>query len=212
LKEKSNYYINKLEENYGNPRTALKYKNHFQLLIAVILSAQTTDNQVNKITPGLFEKFPSPEKLAQAQQDEVQELIKGIGLYRNKSRAIIGCAQKLLESYDGKIPDSREKLMSLPGLGRKSANVVLAVAFNKPAFPVDTHVLRVSKRLGLTRGKTPDQVEKDLTSLIPEEKWIKFHHLLISHGRQICLARHPRCSKCPVQTVCPSNREKTDAG
>ncbi len=204
VREKASFYIHKLRDYYGEPTTALEYSSPFQLLLAVILSAQTTDKQVNKITPRLFARYPTPEKLAAAEPSELEELIRGIGLFRNKARALINCAQKLLKDFDGKVPANREKLMSLPGVGRKSANVVLAVAFARASFPVDTHVFRVSRRLGLSRGETPEQVEKDIIAIYPEKEWINFHHLLISHGREICKARRPLCFRCPVQKECPS--------
>lgn len=203
-REKADFYIQRLRSYYGEPTTALKYSSPFQLLLAVILSAQTTDKQVNKVTPRLFAQYPTPEKLAAAHPDELEKLIRGIGLFRNKARALINTAQLLLRDFNGQVPGSREELMSLPGVGRKSANVVLAVAFARASFPVDTHVFRVSRRLGLSQGQTPEQVEKDVTAIYPEKEWIKFHHLLISHGREICKARRPLCSRCPVQEECPS--------
>ncbi len=203
-REKAEFFYQELKKFYGEPGTALDYSSPFQLLLAVILSAQTTDKQVNKITPRLYSRYPTPEKLASANQRELEEMIKGIGLYRNKTKALINCAKKLLRDFDGKVPVTREELMSLPGVGRKSANVVLAVAFEKASFPVDTHVFRVSRRLGLTNGKTPDQVEEEVTSIYPEKDWIVFHHLLISHGRTICKARKPLCPECPIGEECPS--------
>ncbi len=203
-RDKAELFFRKLKDYYGKPGTALNYSNPFQLLIAVILSAQTTDKQVNKITPNLFSRYPTPEKMAGARSEELEKLIKGIGLYKNKTRALINCAKKIVNDFSGEIPDTREDLMSLPGVGRKSANVVLAVVFGKASFPVDTHVFRVSWRLGLTSGKTPDKVEEEITSIYPEEEWIVFHHLLISHGRTICKARKPLCPECPVGKDCPS--------
>ncbi len=205
-REKAEWFFQELKEYYGEPGTALNYKDPFQLLVAVILSAQTTDKQVNKITPNLFTRYPTPEKLAGAEQFELEEFIRGIGLYRNKAKALISCAKKLVEVFQSQVPKTREELMSLPGVGRKSANVVLAVAFGKASFPVDTHVFRVSRRLGLTNGKTPDRVEEEITSIYPEKDWIIFHHLLISHGRTICKARRPLCPDCPVGEKCPSYR------
>ncbi len=203
-RKKAELIFQKLKDYYGEPGTALNYSNTFQLLVAVILSAQTTDKQVNKITPNLFSRFPTPEKIARAKPVELENLIRGIGLYRNKTRALISCAKKIINDFSGEIPDNREELMTLPGVGRKSANVVLAVAFGKASFPVDTHVFRVARRLGLTNGKTPDKVEEQITSIYPEKKWIVFHHLLISHGRTICKARKPLCPECPVGIDCPS--------
>lgn len=193
-----------LQAQYGQPKAALQYENAFQLLIAVILSAQTTDTQVNRITPALFQQYPQPSLLAQAQEEEIQSLIRGLGLFRNKAKALIRCAQMLQNCYNNEIPQDRDELMKLPGVGRKTANVVQALAFNKPAFPVDTHVFRLAHRLHLSEGKTPLLVEEDLTGTFPRHTWMDLHLLLIEHGRSICKARSPLCQDCPLQPLCPS--------
>lgn len=188
---------------YPNAHCELRFETPFQLLVATILSAQSTDEQVNKLTKDLFAKYPTVETMAELSIDELEEHIKGVGLFRNKAKHIAATCQLLLQEYGGQVPRTREALMALPGVGRKTANVVLANAFNIPAFAVDTHVLRVSRRLGLTRGRTPDQVEAELTALLPEEQWVHAHHWLIWHGRRQCYARRPQCDTCPLALLCP---------
>lgn len=196
-----------LEEEYRGAKTALEYNNPFQLLIATILSAQSTDNQVNKITRKLFSKYPSPEKLAKLSEAELANEIKGCGLYRMKAKNILATTRIIMDEYEGKVPPERETLMRLPGVGRKTANVVLANAFKVPALAVDTHVLRVANRLGLANSKNPLEVEKTLMEKVPQEKWSDLHHWLIWHGRKICKARKPLCVGCPVLVHCPSSKE-----
>lgn len=193
-----------LERTYPNAVTALDYNNAFELLVAVVLSAQNTDARVNLTTPVLFKKYPTPQKLAKAKQEDVEEIIRSCGFFRMKSKNIIALSAKLVAEHGGEVPNSREALEALPGVGRKSANVVLSVAFEDAAFAVDTHVFRVSHRLGLTLGKTPRDVENDVTKLVPPEKWRHAHHWLILHGRQICKAPVPRCGECPVNAICPT--------
>lgn len=188
---------------YPNAHCELTFETPFQLLVATILSAQSTDEQVNKLTKDLFAKYPTVETMAELSIDELEEHIKGVGLFRNKAKHIAATCQLLLQEYGGQVPRTREALMALPGVGRKTANVVLANAFNIPAFAVDTHVLRVSRRLGLTSGRTPDQVEAELTALLPEEQWVHAHHWLIWHGRRQCYARRPQCDTCPLALLCP---------
>jgi len=187
----------------------LHFKNAFELLIAVILSAQCTDKQVNKTTTRLFAKYKTPQDFASLSNEQLAEEIKECGLYRNKSRHIIKTASKLVKNYNGKIPDSLLELQSLPGVGRKTANVVLNLAFGKPTFPVDTHIYRISRRLGLSNGNTPRQVERDLVSIIPEIERGVWHHRLIEFGRTTCIARSPRCSSCIVQDYCQYHKNKT---
>lgn len=178
---------------YPNPSSELNYRNEFELLIAVILSAQTTDVAVNKVTPDLFKAYPTPYDLAQAKKEDVMEYLKTIGLYKNKSRFIIATAKKLIEDFNGQVPQSREELMTLPGVGRKTANVVMAEAFNIPAIGVDTHVSRVAKRLGWAAEKDSVlQVEKKLMELIPKNKWKVAHHQLLLLGRYHSTARDKR--------------------
>jgi endonuclease III len=193
-----------LERLYPHPQTALEYGNDFQLLVAVVLSAQTTDARVNMTTPALFAKYPTPGKLATARPADVEKIIKSTGFFRMKTKNIIACARDLVERFDGKVPHDRESLESLAGVGRKTASVVMAAAFHEAALAVDTHVFRVSHRLGLTLGATPRQVEDDLTKLVPPEKWGDATHWLILHGRQICKAPIPRCVICPVNHLCPT--------
>ena len=192
-----------LEEAYPQAVTALEYGNPFELLIAVILSAQCTDARVNLTTPFLFARYPDAAALAAAQQADVEAIVKSCGFFRMKAKNIIAAARGLVERHDGAVPREREALEALPGVGRKTANVVMSVAFEEAAFAVDTHVFRVSHRLGLTLATTPRGVEDDVTKLIPPEKWRHAHHWLILHGRAICKAPTPHCGECPV-TMCPS--------
>lgn len=205
-----------LERTYPEAVTALHYTNPYELLIAVILSAQCTDARVNQTTPALFKKYPTPANLAVAKRADVEQMIKSCGFFRMKTKSITGAAQGLVEKYDGVVPSEREQLEALPGVGRKTASVVMAAAFKQAAFAVDTHVFRVAHRLGLTVGKTPRDVEDDVTKLVPPEKWGLAHHWLILHGRQICKAPTPLCERCPVNHLCPSAkfilRSKTAAG
>jgi len=196
-----------LEKQYKGTTTALEYKNKFELLIATILSAQTTDMQVNKITKKLFAKYPTPQAIIELTMEELSEEIKGCGLYRNKAKNILAAVKILLEKYGGEVPADRETLMSLPGVGRKTANVMLANAFGIPALGVDTHVFRVANRLGLVKAKTPNQVEEQLVAQIPHEKWGEAHHWLIWHGRGVCRAQKPLCFDCMLKELCPSTLE-----
>jgi endonuclease III len=193
-----------LEKTYPNAVTALEYESPFTLLIAVMLSAQTTDVRVNLITPFLFAKYPDAASLAKADLADVETLIKSSGFFRTKARNIVRTAQELVEKYHGDVPRDRDALEALPGVGRKTASVVVSVAFEGAALAVDTHVFRVSHRLGLTLGKTPREVEDDVTKLVPQEKLRHAHHWLILHGRQICKAPTPLCDQCPVAKLCPS--------
>jgi endonuclease-3 len=192
-----------LEATYPAAVTALDYRNPFELLVAVILSAQCTDARVNLTTPALFAAYPDARALAAADIAEVEQLIKSCGFFRMKAKNIVNAARALVQTHGGDVPREREQLEALPGVGRKTAAVVLSVAFEGPAFAVDTHVFRVAHRLGLTLGKTPRAVEDDVTKLMPPEKWRHAHHWLILHGRAICKAPTPRCDLCPV-TPCPS--------
>ncbi|MGZ3518225.1 MAG: endonuclease III [Vulcanimicrobiaceae bacterium] len=193
-----------LEKTYTNPVTALHYTNPYELLAAVILSAQCTDARVNMTTPVLFKKYPTPQKLAKAKQEDVEEIIRSCGFYRMKAKNIINMARDLVEKYGGEVPRDRESLETLAGVGRKTASVVMAAAFGEAALAVDTHVFRVAHRLGLTLGKTPREVEEDLTALLPPQKWGEATHWLILHGRAICKAPTPLCGKCPENHLCPT--------
>ena len=193
-----------LERTYPHAVTALDYRNPFELLIAVILSAQCTDARVNMTTPALFAKYPDAKKLAKAKQEDVEKIIKSCGFFRAKARNIINCAKALVEQHSGEVPREREQLEALAGVGRKTANVVMSVAFEEAAIAVDTHVFRVAHRLGLTLGKTPRDVERDLEAAVPQENWRHAHHWLILHGRAICKAPVPQCGVCPVNALCPT--------
>lgn len=205
-----------LERTYPHAETALEYSNPFELLIAVILSAQCTDARVNMTTPALFKRYPTPQKLAKAKQEDVEKIVKSCGFYRMKAKNIISCARDLVEKHGGEVPQSRDDLEALAGVGRKTASVVLSVVFEEPAIAVDTHVFRVSHRLGLTLGKTPRDVEEDLQNIVPRAQWRHAHHWLILHGRAICKAPVPVCGICPVKAICPTPpilaRARTEAG
>lgn len=197
--------LDALERMHPEAMCALDHGSEFELLVAVVLSAQTTDVSVNKVTPALFGRYPDPEALAAASQDDVIEIIKTIGLYKTKSANIIKLAAKLKEDFGGRVPDSFEELVSLPGVGRKTANVVMAEAFGKPAIAVDTHVFRVANRIGLTDEKDVNATEDSLKQRLPENTWIRAHHLLIFHGRKVCQARRPDCENCGISGICLYN-------
>jgi endonuclease-3 len=191
----------------GTPKElcALKHDNPFQLLVATILSAQSTDEGVNKVTPALFARYPTSYDLAAADPDELEALIKPTGFFRSKARSLMGVAKALVERYNGEVPMKLEDLVTLPGVGRKTANVVLSVDFGVPALPVDTHVLRLSQRLGLTTNTDPEKVEQDLMALLPRREWGTFSLRLILHGRRVCTARNRRCDACVLADFCPSS-------
>lgn len=194
--------------NSPEPRTELAYETPFQLLVAVILSAQCTDRRVNMIAPELFRRFPEPENLASASFEEVYETIRSISYPNSKAAHLIGMAQKLLNDYAGEVPSEIDQLMTLPGVGRKTANVLASIVYDKPVIAVDTHVFRVSHRLGLSDGKTVDAVEKDLEAHIPAELRSRAHHWLILHGRYTCTARKPKCTGCSLQDWCMDYEQK----
>lgn len=213
-KEKTMIALNEMYRMFPNAFGELIHENPFQLLIAVILSAQATDVSVNKVTPELFKAFPTPQKLSEAPLEEIISKIRSIGLYRNKAKNIKACATQLIENFDGQVPRTREELVSLPGVGRKTANVVLGDAFNIPAIAVDTHVERVSKRLRICRlNANVLEVEQTLMKKVPENLWVKTHHTLIFFGRYHCTARNPKCPVCPLLKMCQEgkNRMKADA-
>ena len=191
-----------LQQMYPDAHCELNYRNPFELLIATILSAQTTDRQVNIVTHDLFEEYQTPEDFLTLTEEELATKIRGIGLFRNKSKNILKTCQLLISKYGGQVPNKREELESLPGVGRKTANVVLSNAFSIPALAVDTHVQRVSNRLGLANSKNPLETEKQLMKKIPKERWIDTHHQLIWHGRRVCHARNPKCDQCKLNGVC----------
>ncbi len=191
-----------LEQSYPDAECALHHKNVFQLIVAVALSAQTTDKSVNQVTPALFERYPDAEALAEADVEDISEYIKRIGMYRTKAKNIVAMAQKLCADFGGQVPDNYDDLISLPGVGRKTANVVLSVGFGQQRIAVDTHVFRVANRIGLVHEKDVLKTELALMEQIPEERWSRTHHSLIFHGRQCCDARKPKCDSCPIVTYC----------
>ena len=197
--------IKKLKKKYPEAKTSLAHRSPLQLLIATILSAQCTDERVNKVTPGLFKKYRSAEDFAKAKKSELEEMIRSTGFYKNKTKSIIGCAKGLVEKHGGRVPPSLDELVKLPGIGRKTANVVLGACFDIPGVVVDTHVKRLSNRLGLTKNQDPEKIEQDLMKIVPEKEWNLFSLLLIFHGRNICKARKPECCKCIIDKECPSN-------
>ncbi len=201
-KEEAREVIRILLQLYPDAKAELNFSNPFELLIATILSAQTTDVQVNKITDKLFQDYKTPEDFIKLTEEELANKIKTCGFYRNKSKNILATCRILVDQYQGRIPDTMEELMELPGVGRKTANVVLSNAFNKPAIAVDTHVFRVSNRIGLADSDNVLDTEKDLMNIIDKDMWSKAHHLLIFHGRRICKARKPLCDKCPLTGYC----------
>lgn len=189
---------------YPHAQCALRHKGPFQLLVATILSAQCTDARVNMVTPGLFKKYPNPRAFAKAGQDEVEAEVRSTGFYRNKAKSIRGAAQRILNEYAGRVPDTMDALLTLPGVARKTANVVLGNAFGKNVgVVVDTHVSRLGTRLGLTKQSDPNKIEQDLMALFPQETWTMLAHLLIEHGRRVCSARKPDCQSCTLSAVCP---------
>ena len=199
----------RLAEHYPGLECPLVHRNTFELLVAVILSAQCTDAAVNQVTPALFERFPSAAALARASTEEIETLIRRLGLFRAKARSLKRCAQQLVDEFGGEVPSSMKALTRLAGVGRKTANVIRGHAFGEPGIAVDTHCKRVSRRLGLTRQQDPVKIESDLTRLLPPEQWTEFSHQLILHGRAVCHARRPRCSACPLFALCPRrNAEK----
>ena len=200
--EKLPEIINELEIMHPEAACALDFGTRFQLLSAVMLSAQTTDVSVNKVTPVLFAKYPTAEAMAEADPLDVQEIIKTIGLYKNKSKNIVALSKMLVAEYGGEVPGSFDDLVRLPGVGRKTANVVLAEGFGEARIAVDTHVFRVSNRIGLTCAKDPEGVEKGLMDRLPEDQWSRTHHLLIFHGRKVCHARKPDCENCLLRDCC----------
>ena len=199
--------VNLLKMEYPDSRCTLDFKNPHQLVVATILSAQSTDERVNQITPALFRKYKSPKDFAEADLEELQEYIKTAGLYRNKAKSIRNSMKMVVEEFDGKIPKTMEELIKLPGVGRKTANVILGAAYNVASgIAVDTHVTRLSKLLKLTNKKDAPKIEKDLMELIPKKDWIIVSHLLIDHGRKVCIARNPRCHECILNKICPSSK------
>lgn len=197
-----NGILDALKKEYPDAGCALEHRNTYQLIVAVVLSAQTTDKSVNKVTDALFEKYPDPEALAAADQKDVMDIIRTIGMYRTKSANIIALAGELIEKYGGTVPDDYDSLIKLPGVGRKTANVVLSVGFGHQRIAVDTHVFRVSNRIGLVTEKDVLKTELALMEVLPENRWSEAHHSLIFHGRNCCTARNPACERCVIGDIC----------
>lgn len=192
-----------LDRLYPTATCALHHRNAWELLVATILSAQCTDERVNMVTPRLFARFPSPEAMAKAEVAEVAELVRSTGFFNNKAKNIVGAAKKIVSDFGGEVPREMEKLLTVPGAARKTANVVLGTAFGIPSgVVVDTHVTRIAQRLELTRQKAPEKIEQDLMRILPQERWILFSHQVIHFGRDICKARKPECGRCPLESIC----------
>ena len=197
--------VRRLAEAYPNPKTELQFSGEYQLVCSVLLSAQCTDKKVNETTPELFRRFPDFAALAKAKLPSLEQIIRPINYYKSKAKHLVGMAQMVQGEFAGKLPKTHAELIRLPGVGRKTANVVMGELGHAPAFPVDTHVFRVSKRLGLAQGKNPEEVEKELCSKFDPKLWRNLHHWLILHGRRICQARNPKCSECTLRASCPKN-------
>ena len=195
--------LQRLDQRYPNVTCALGHQNAWQLLVATILSAQCTDARVNMVAPELFRKYPTAADMAKMKPEQIEADIRTTGFFRNKAKSIVGAARKIVEEYGGQVPDEMDKLLPIPGVARKTANVVLGTWFNKAeGVVVDTHVTRISRRLELTKNEDPQKIEQDLMQVIPRERWILFSHQVIHHGRQLCVARGPKCADCPLENLC----------
>lgn len=201
-KESIDKVLEILSQTYPNAKCALNFNSSYELLVSTILSAQCTDKRVNIVTEDLYKEYNTPEKMVTLSEEELGEKIRSCGFYKNKSKNILEASRAILSEHNGKVPNTMDELTKLPGVGRKTANVVLSNAFGVPAIAVDTHVFRVSNRIGLAKGKNPEQVEKELMKNVPKHMWSDTHHYLIWHGRNICKARKPECEKCPVAPYC----------
>ena len=194
-----------LDEAYPDVECALTHRSPWELLVATILSAQCTDVRVNMVTPALFKRFPTPQAMAKAKIEELEDLIRTTGFYHNKAKSILGAARRISEDFGGKVPQTLDELITIPGAARKTANVVLGVCFGKAeGVVVDTHVFRITHRLSLAQGDTPQKVEQELMKILPHSRWISFSHQIIHHGRQVCDARKPKCDRCNLETLCHS--------
>jgi endonuclease III len=195
--------LRRLDERYPSATCALKHRNAWELLVATILSAQSTDATVNKVTPEIFRKYPTTAAFAALKPEQLEPDVRSTGFFRNKSKSVVGAAQGIMENFNGQVPSEMDQLLTLPGVARKTANVVLGTWFHKPVgVVVDTHVHRISRRLELTRSDDPKNIEQDLMKVIPQEKWIEFSHQIIHHGRALCIARKPKCAECPLENLC----------
>ena len=199
--------INEVNALYENPKCELMFSSNYELLVAVILSAQCTDKRVNQVTSELFKEYNTPEKMITLSQDELENKIRSCGFFHNKAKHILDASKDLLEKFGGEIPNDKEKLKALAGVGEKTANVVLATAFNEPAIAVDTHVFRVSNRLGLANSKDVFKTQKQLEKVLPKDLWIKFHYALVLHGRYICKSQNPNCKECKLNKLCKFNKK-----
>jgi endonuclease-3 len=207
-KERIPEIVKILRKHYPATCTALHFETPLQILVATILSAQCTDERVNMITPSLFKKYPTAQEFAKARQEELELEIRSTGFFRNKAKNIIGAAQMICADFGGKVPDTMEDLIRLPGVARKTANIVLSSGYKKAeGIAVDTHVKRLSERLGLSTQTDPEKIEKDLMAIVPNKDWLDFNYLLVNHGRAICIARKPKCPECPVQKLCPAAKK-----
>ena len=195
--------ITLLKKSYPDAKCSLNFKSPLELLIATVLSAQCTDERVNKVTKDLFKKYKSAEDYARARPEILEDDIRSTGFYKNKAKSIINCCKKISQNHEGSVPDTLEELVELDGIGRKTANVILGNAFNTPGITVDTHVKRIANRLGLTKNQDPVKIEYDLMELIPQKAWTHFSHLIIFHGRNTCMARKPLCGECVIEDYCP---------
>ncbi|HUF14059.1 MAG TPA: endonuclease III [Longimicrobiales bacterium] len=203
-KERAEEVVTRLHREYPDAHCALEHRDAYELLVATILSAQCTDERVNQVTPALFERYPAAVDLAAAEQESLELMIRPTGFFRNKAKSLLGMATAVVERHDGEVPHTMDELTALPGVGRKTANVVLGNAFHENVgVVVDTHVRRVSQRLGFTKHEDAEKIEQDLMQLIPQPEWTDFSHLLIWHGRKICVARKPKCEICPLNDICP---------
>ena len=207
-KERIPDIIKILRHHYPATCSALHFETPLQILVATILSAQCTDERVNMITPSLFKKYPTAQAFARARQEDMEQEIRSTGFFRNKAKNIIAAAQMMCADFGGKVPDTMEDLIKLPGVARKTANIVLSSGYKKAeGIAVDTHVKRLSERLGLSAQTNPEKIEQDLLTLVPKKDWLDFNYLLVNHGRAICIARKPKCLECPVQLLCPAAKK-----
>jgi endonuclease-3 len=205
-RERAKKITAKLHKAYPDAKCSLNHQTPFQLLIATILSAQCTDDRVNIVTADLFRQYKKPEDFLELSQPELEAIIRSTGFYRNKAKSVLGTARKLVNEFNSSVPQTMDELLSLPGVARKTANVVLGNAFGIAAgVVVDTHVSRLSQRLGLTENTTPEKIERDLIEIIPKKEWVEYPHLMIYHGRKVCKARGPLCAECVINTLCPSS-------
>lgn len=195
--------IERIRRLYPEPRIELDFKNPFELLVALILSARCTDTRTNAITKELFKKYPTPEALSKASIEDIDKLISSCSMHNTKSKHLKQISEIISQKYNGEVPDDVEELVKLPGVGRKTANILVSMAYNIPAVGVDTHVARVSKRLGITEARKPEDIERDIMNEIPKDEWIRFYTGLILHGRRVCKAKNPKCDECPLNDICP---------